>query len=103
MTFMTPNEGSPRPAIPAWNWWIVWMLFLATVVNYLDRQTLSSTADYISHDFGLDKVQYGQLEMSFGLAYAVFLIVAGVMSDRVNLRWLFTGALLVWSVAGFAT
>jgi ACS family hexuronate transporter-like MFS transporter len=100
---MSENGTPSRSAIPAWNWWIVWMLFLATVVNYLDRQTLSSTADHISRDFGLDKVQYGQLEMSFGLAYAVFLIIAGVLSDRLNLRWLFSGALLIWSVAGFAT
>jgi ACS family hexuronate transporter-like MFS transporter len=100
---MPAEPASSRPAVPAWNWWVVWMLFLATVVNYLDRQTLSSTADYITRDFGLDKVQYGQLEMSFGLAYAVFLIVAGFMSDRFNLRWLFTFALLIWSAAGFAT
>jgi ACS family hexuronate transporter-like MFS transporter len=100
---MSSEATSSRSAVPAWNWWIVWMLFLATVVNYLDRQTLSSTADYITRDFGLSKVQYGELEMSFGLAYAVFLIVAGFMSDRLNLRWLFTIALLIWSAAGFAT
>jgi ACS family hexuronate transporter-like MFS transporter len=100
---MSTSEGTSRPAIPKWSWWIVWMLFLATVVNYLDRQTLLSTADHILRDFRLDKVDYGVVEMSFGLSYAIFLIVAGVMSDRVNLRWLFTVALIVWSVAGFAT
>src|SRR5436190_20171163 len=100
---MTPNDGTSKSAIPKWSWWIVWMLFLATVVNYLDRQTLMSTADHILRDFRLDKIQYGQIEMAFGISYAIFLVVAGAMSDRFNLRWLFTIALVVWSVAGFAT
>ena len=73
---MSTSEGTSRPAIPKWSWWIVWMLFLATVVNYLDRQTLISTADHVLRDFRLDKVDYGWVEMSFGLSYAIFLIVA---------------------------
>jgi MFS family permease len=79
------------------------MLLLATVVNYMDRQTLGSLATYIKADFHLNEEGYGKLEAVFGYSYAAFVIVAGFMADRWNLRWLYAIALLVWSVAGFAT
>lgn len=92
-----------KTAIPAWKWWIVVMMLLATVVNYLDRQTLGSLATFIKADFRLNEEGYGTLEAIFGYSYAVFLIIAGFMADRWDLRWLYPIALLVWSAAGFAT
>ncbi|HXX94716.1 MAG TPA: MFS transporter [Planctomycetota bacterium] len=79
------------------------MLFLATFVNYLDRSTLASASSFIKKEFSLTEEQYGTLETWFGLPYAVFLVLAGFMADRWSIRWLYAGALLVWSVAGFAT
>jgi ACS family hexuronate transporter-like MFS transporter len=92
-----------RPAIPAWKWGIVVMLLLATVVNYMDRQTIGSVASFIKKDFHLKEEGYGSLESWFAYSYAVFLLVSGFLADRWDLRWLYAGALLVWSGAGFAT
>ena len=100
---MTGSASAPRAAIPSWKWWIVGMLLLATVVNYMDRQTIGSVASFIKKDFQLKEEGYGSLEAWFGYAYAVFLLVSGFLSDRWDLRWLYAGALLVWSGAGFAT
>ncbi len=100
MSSLTPVSKS---AIPAWKWWVVVMMLLATVVNYMDRQTLGSLATFIKADFNLNEEGYGTLEAVFGYSYAVFLIIAGFMADRWNLRWLYPIALLVWSAAGFAT
>ncbi len=94
---------SPKTAIPSWKWWVVVMMLLATVVNYMDRQALGSMASFIKTDFHLNEEGYGTLEAVFGYTYAVFLIIAGFMADRWNLRWLYPVALLVWSAAGFAT
>jgi ACS family hexuronate transporter-like MFS transporter len=94
---------APRPALPAWKWGVVVMLLLATVVNYMDRQTIGSVASFIKRDFQLKEEGYGSLEAWFGYAYAVFLLVSGFLADRWDLRWLYAGALLVWSAAGFAT
>lgn len=79
------------------------MMLLATVVNYMDRQTLGSMATFIKADFHLNEEGYGTLEAVFGYTFAVFLILAGFMADRCDLRWLYCAALLVWSAAGFAT
>ena len=92
-----------KTAIPRWKWWVVVMMFLATVVNYIDRQTLGSVASFIKAEFKLNEEGYGTLEACFGYSYAVFLIIAGFMADRWDLRWLYPIALLVWSAAGFAT
>ncbi len=99
---MQQKSSSPS-LIPAWKWAIVVMLLLATVVNYMDRQTLGSVASFIKKDFQLNEEGYGTLEAWFGYSYAIFLIIAGFLADRWDLRWLYAGALLVWSTAGFAT
>ncbi len=100
---MTSPPLPLKAPIPAWKWWVVVMMLLATVVNYMDRQTLGSMASFIKADFNLNEEGYGTLEAVFGYSYAVFLIIAGFMADRWDLRWLYPIALLVWSAAGFAT
>lgn len=98
-------DSSPalRPAIARWKWGVVWMLFLATVVNYLDRSSLTTASKFIMNDFQLDEVGYARLESWFAIPYALVLILAGFLADRWSIRWLYAGALLVWSAAGFAT
>lgn len=94
---------SPKSTIPQWKWHVVAMMLFATMINYMDRQTLGSISTYIKAEFQLGEEGYGKLEAAFGYSYAVFLLLAGLLADRVNLRWLYPIALLVWSAAGFAT
>ena len=100
---MSENEGSSKAAIPPWKWGVVVLMLFATVINYLDRAALGNLSSYIKNDFHLNNEGYGRLEEWFGYSYAVFLIVSGFLADRWSLRWLYAGALLVWSAAGFAT
>jgi ACS family hexuronate transporter-like MFS transporter len=100
---MNAPEESTRSAIPAWKWGVVVMMLLATVINYLDRQAMGNLSSFIKKDFKLNEEGYGTLEAVFGYSYAVFLVVAGFLADRLSLRWLYAGALLVWSAAGCAT
>jgi len=99
------NAGrkDPPPGVAGWRWGVVWLMFLATLINYMDRQTLGSTARYIKDEFRLTEEDYGWVEFWFILSYALFGIPAGYLADRLNLRWLYAAALLVWSAAGFAT
>ncbi len=97
------STAESKAAIPPWKWSVVVMMLLATVINYIDRQTLGSVATFIKAEFNLNEQGYGTLEACFGYSYAVFLIVAGFVADRWDLRWLYPIALLVWSAAGLAT
>ena len=92
---------NPRP--PSWKWIVAGLLLLATMINYLDRQTLSSLAPRIKADFALDPVQYGHLEMAFGLAFAAGSLAFGFLADLVNIRWLYPAVLLAWSLVGVLT
>ena len=98
----TTTAGAKTP-IPAWKWGVVVLMLFATVINYLDRQAMGNLSSFIKKDFKLNEEGYGKLEEWFGYTYAVFLVIAGFLADRWSLRWLYAGALLVWSAAGFAT
>jgi len=86
----------------AWKWWIAVVLFLATVLTYLDRQTLSLCAPMVCDEMKLTDEQYGQLLAAFRWAYALMHVVAGFLADRFPLRIIYSLAVLVWSAAGAA-
>jgi len=94
-------EPTTRP--PAWKWAICGLLFLATMMMYMDRQTLAESISRIMAELHLDETHYGQMEKGFGLAFALGAIVLGMIADRVSVRWLYPAVLTGWSLAGVAT
>ena len=88
---------------PSWRWIICGLILLATMLNYMDRQTLSQSATDISKELQLRNEDYGNIELAFGLAFAAGGILLGFAADRVSLRWLYPAVLIAWSAAGFAT
>ena len=88
-------------------WSIVFLLFVASMINYFDRATLSLALPGISKDLGLAPVAKGVLLSAFFWSYALMQIPMGLMADRCNLRWIYAAAFALWSLAqgftGFAT
>jgi MFS transporter, ACS family, hexuronate transporter len=74
------------------------MLFLAGVVNYLDRSALSIAAPFITEDLHLSPTQLGIVFSSFSVGYAVFNFVGGVASDRYGAKLTLFVAMVVWSL-----
>src|SRR5689334_849015 len=99
---MGPPEMVPARA-KSWKWWVCGLLLLASMINYMDRQTLANAAPRITKQFALSQEQYGDLEFGFGWAFAVGSIAFGVLVDRVSVRWVYPVVLLLWSVTGFLT
>lgn len=100
---MNPLRPSPH-TIPSWKWGIIWLLFLATLINYMDRQTMQVTSSHLIREFFDGKERgYGQVESAFQYAFAIGMVIAGFLVDRFNVRWFYAGALFVWSVAGIFT
>ncbi len=93
--------NEPRP--PSWKWTVCSLLLLATMLNYMDRQTLAQVATTICAEYSLTNEQYGNLEMGFGLAFAAGALFFGFLVDRVSARWLYPFVLIGWSLAGIAT
>ncbi len=84
----------------SWKWWVCGMLFLATVLNYLDRQTLAICAPLITEEFELSNKEYGELLSAFRWAYAALHVPAGLLVDRVPVRSCYAIAVMLWSLAG---
>jgi len=80
-------------------WSIVSLLFAASLINYLDRATISFALPFISKDFQLTPQGKGLLLSSFFWSYALMQIPIGLGADRFNLRWLYAGAFTIWSFA----
>jgi ACS family hexuronate transporter-like MFS transporter len=98
-------ESTPGVTKPShlWVWWVCGLLLCASTINYMDRQTLSTTAARIKAEFELDNQRYGYLETAFGLAFAAGALTFGFIADRTNIRWLYPAVLLAWSTMGFLT
>ncbi len=80
-------------------WWIVFLLFLASLINYLDRATVSMALPLLSRELNLGPETKGLLLSAFFWSYAAMQIPIGWCADRFNLRWLYAGAFTLWSLA----
>jgi MFS transporter, ACS family, hexuronate transporter len=95
------NGSASRSA--TWKWSVCAVLLLATMLNYMDRQTLSQTAARISSELKLSQTQYGRLEVGFGVAFAAGGLLTGMLVDSIPVRWMYPTVVVGWSLAGFAT
>ncbi|HEX7361792.1 MAG TPA: MFS transporter [Bryobacteraceae bacterium] len=96
-----PNNSRSPENLFAWT--ICGLLFLATVLNYMDRQTLSMTAPLIQRDLSLNNAQVGLLLSAFFYTYGIMQAVTGWLLDRVSVRLGYAISVLVWSLAGILT
>ena len=83
-TIAAPPEPTTR-TLPRLRWWIGGMLFASTVINYIDRQTLSALAPYLKSDYQWTNADYAKLVIAFRIAYSIAQTVLGRWIDRVYL------------------
>lgn len=83
----------------SWRWWICGLLFVATTVNYLDRQVLSLTwKDFIAPEFHWNDNDYGNIVAAFSIFYAFISLFAGRVIDWLGTKRGYIVAIIVWSV-----
>jgi ACS family hexuronate transporter-like MFS transporter len=83
-------------------WVVCALLFFATTINYVDRQVLGILAPDLQRSIGWNEVEYGYIVTAFQGAYALGLLVAGRILDRVGTKRGFAVAIVVWSLASMA-
>ncbi|MCI0419618.1 MAG: MFS transporter [Acidobacteria bacterium] len=84
-------------------WFICSLLFLATVLNYLDRQTISVSASKIADEIGLNDADLGKIFFGFLFSYGISQLLVGTVLDRIPVRWTYAVAVSAWSLAGALT
>jgi MFS transporter, ACS family, hexuronate transporter len=94
-------EGKGKPFVP--RWWLYLMIFFATFLNILDRQTISIATPLIKRDLGFDNEQMGRLFSAFLYSYALGHLLVGYIMDKFHFRWTYGGAVGLWSLIGTLT
>ena len=88
--------------IPHLRWWIAALLFLSTVINYIDRQTLSVLSPVLTREFNLSPIEYSNILTAFLAAYTVMYVGSGFLVDRWGTRISLSVFMVWWSVANMA-
>jgi MFS transporter, ACS family, aldohexuronate transporter len=83
-------------------WVICALLFFAATINYVDRQVIGILKPTLQAEFGWSEVDYADIVFAFQLAYAIGLLLAGGLMDKLGARRGFVLAIVVWSLAAMA-
>jgi len=86
-----------------YRWFIVFLLFAITGVNYIDRAAISYAIPAIQRDLGLSPADTGTILGAFGLGYALTTLFGGFAVDRYGARIVLTVAAILWSLSIGAT
>ena len=81
-----------------YRWYVLFMLFTAAFINYVDRAALSIAAPFIAKEFQLNAADMGMIFSSFFIGYAVFNFIGGYFADKYGPKNTFGVAITVWSI-----
>lgn len=80
-------------------WWIITLICLATVINYIDRTAFGVMWPEMGKDLGMDESDYAVMLNVFMITYALGKFLSGKLYDIIGTRMGFTVSIVVWSVA----
>lgn len=102
MTSTAPS-ASLRRVLSNLRWWIASILFLSTIINYLDRQTLSLLAPFLKVQFRWSNSDYAYIVIAFRVAYAIGQSLFGRFMDKIGTRRGLTLTVFCYSVVSVLT
>ena len=80
-------------------WWILSLIGLATVVNYIDRNALAIMWPGIASELQMNKSEYAFIVSCFTIAYAISQALSGKLFDAIGTRLGFVVSIVVWSIS----
>jgi MFS transporter, ACS family, hexuronate transporter len=100
---MPLDPSAKQRSIPSLRWWIGGLLFASTVINYLDRQTLSILAPYLKIEYHWTNTDYASIVIAFRIAYSIGMTVFGRLMDRIGTRRGLTITVIWYSIVSLLT
>src|SRR3954463_1235416 len=97
--------GASRSAlaiVTKYRWVICALLFAATTINYVDRNSLSVLKTILEKQLSWNEADYGWIQFAFTAAYAAFPSIFGRVIDRFGVKTSLAGALVLWSAMSMA-
>jgi ACS family hexuronate transporter-like MFS transporter len=92
-------QPTAQSKIGNYRWVVCALLFFATTINYVDRQTLSLLNPILKKEIGWSDADFGYINAAFQIAYAIGMLAAGYLMDRLGTRRGFSLVIVFWSVA----
>jgi ACS family hexuronate transporter-like MFS transporter len=93
------ESGFSSPRLGRVRWTICAMLFFATSINYMDRQVIAILKPTLHHAIGMTEVDYGYIVLAFQLAYAIGVLGAGRLIDKLGTRIGYCLFMGIWSLS----
>ena len=90
----------PNVKIKNYRWIIVTLIFLATTINYIDRQIIGLLKPLLEVEFNWSETDFAHIVMAFTAAYAIGLLVIGRLIDKIGTRIGYALIICMWSIAG---
>jgi ACS family hexuronate transporter-like MFS transporter len=92
------NVTPAQSVVGRYRWTICALLFFATTINYLDRQVLSLLAPVLTEQFNWTNTDYANITATFQFVYAISMLFAGRVIDRMGTKRAYVLAIVVWSL-----
>lgn len=102
MSGASPAVDAPTTKIGWYRWRICALLLAATTINYIDRQVLGVLAPFLQDEIGWNEIEYGYIVTAFQAAYAIGLLCAGAIIDKLGTRIGYAIAISIWSIAAMS-
>ena len=80
-------------------WWIIMLIFIATIINYIDRTAFALLWPEMGKDLGMDNSDYALMLNVFMFTYAASKFISGRLYDQIGTRIGFVVSIVVWSAA----
>src|SRR5215217_691287 len=100
---VSESSQPARGYIRGLRWWICGLLFLATTINYVDRQSLSVLKTMLEREMHWSEADYGWIQFAFTTAYAAFPSIMGRLIDSLGVKFGLAMALIAWSTMSMVT
>jgi ACS family hexuronate transporter-like MFS transporter len=105
MNFRSAEHPAARPAFggatvySGIRWYVCFLVFAATTINYIDRQVLGLLAPLLQQTLHWSESQYGFIITGFQVAYAIGYVTSGRIIDAIGTKAGYAAAVLIWSLA----
>src|SRR5215217_9505379 len=98
-TVEAPAKKTIATRIGKYRWTICSLVFFATTINYLDRQVISLLKPTLEKEFNWAESDYSNIVVAFQFAYALGMIGAGRIIDKIGTKIGYAVTLILWSIA----
>ena len=89
----------PKATYGRYRWFIVFLLFTVTTINYIDRQILGLLEPVLAKDLNWSEIDYSRIVMAFTACYALGMLFYGKLIDRIGTKLGYSISVTVWSIA----